>query len=140
APHALRRRPAGRGARGDRHRRPPAPGPPGRGAGARARLPGHPPELGARPPHRTPSRTPSQRRTTMKATTCLLALAAATCTTAPAADKVIAARCAPSAATELTCGDGVDNDCDGFIDCLDPDCGGQTCGGAGLTCMAGASR
>jgi hypothetical protein len=32
--------------------------------------------------------------------------------------------CQPSAATELSCGDGRDDDCDGRVDCADSDCSG----------------
>ncbi len=41
--------------------------------------------------------------------------------------------CAPNGnpalaqATETSCGDGVDNDCDGLVDCADANCLGQTC-------------
>ena len=36
---------------------------------------------------------------------------------------------------ETTCNDGQDNDCDGLLDCQDPDCDGQTCGsGSGKVC------
>jgi hypothetical protein len=35
---------------------------------------------------------------------------------------------------ESTCGDGFDNDCDGAIDCADPDCQGQLCDTVGHTC------
>lgn len=39
-------------------------------------------------------------------------------------------------ATELSCSDGIEEDCDGLIDCADPDCSaGTTCAGGGL-CMA----
>jgi hypothetical protein len=43
---------------------------------------------------------------------------------------------------EQTCGDGVDNDCDGAVDCADADCqpqgtqAGRTCDGTGRTCSA----
>lgn len=46
--------------------------------------------------------------------------------------------CVPSSDTETLCSDGGDEDCDGFIDCLDPDCSGQTCGDDGRTCLSGA--
>ncbi len=40
---------------------------------------------------------------------------------------------------ELACSDKSDDDCDGYVDCLDTDCDGQSCGsGGGLTCTAGA--
>jgi hypothetical protein len=39
---------------------------------------------------------------------------------------------------EQSCGDGLDDDCDGLIDCADPDCAGQPCGPHGYTCAAGA--
>lgn len=38
---------------------------------------------------------------------------------------------------EAKCADGVDSDCDGFVDCLDSDCDGSACGD-GLSCLAGA--
>src|SRR5438105_2662048 len=41
--------------------------------------------------------------------------------------------CTPVTASETTCSGGVDDDCDGFTDCLDTDCDGQACGD-GLTC------
>jgi hypothetical protein len=47
--------------------------------------------------------------------------------------------CTPVATSETSCSGGVDDDCDGFIDCLDTDCDGQPCG-AGLTCSGGACR
>src|ERR1051325_5313001 len=48
------------------------------------------------------------------------------------------AGCTPAAATEMTCSDGRDDDCDGRIDCMDTDCEGKSCGGAGMACTAGA--
>src|SRR5262245_19134833 len=47
--------------------------------------------------------------------------------------------CKPIAATEATCSGGVDDDCDGYPDCLDTECDGQPCGD-GLTCSGGACR
>src|SRR5690606_27715735 len=35
-----------------------------------------------------------------------------------------------------SCGDGADEDCDGLVDCADPDCGGAVCGPGGATCTA----
>ncbi len=32
--------------------------------------------------------------------------------------------CIPTQTNEISCGDGIDNDCDGAIDCLDSDCAG----------------
>lgn len=40
--------------------------------------------------------------------------------------------CEPTATTETSCTDDIDNDCDGFVDGDDPDCGG--------TCPAGDTR
>src|SRR5690242_351458 len=45
--------------------------------------------------------------------------------------------CVASATSEASCDDGRDDDCDGFVDCLDTECGGQTCGEAGETCQSG---
>jgi hypothetical protein len=47
--------------------------------------------------------------------------------------------CVAQAATETACTGGVDDDCDGYIDCVDSECDGQTCGD-GLTCSGGACR
>ena len=47
--------------------------------------------------------------------------------------------CTPTATSEVTCSGGVDDDCDGYVDCLDTDCDGQACGN-GLTCSGGACR
>jgi hypothetical protein len=47
--------------------------------------------------------------------------------------------CTPTSASEALCADGVDDDCDGYIDCLDSECDGQSCGD-GLTCSGGACR
>ena len=47
--------------------------------------------------------------------------------------------CTAVATSEASCSDGKDDDCDGFVDCLDTDCDGQPCGN-GLTCSGGACR
>jgi len=39
---------------------------------------------------------------------------------------------------ETSCGDGFDNNCNGLVDCQDPDCGGLACSPFGLTCDASA--
>ncbi|MCC6337962.1 MAG: hypothetical protein IT380_28700 [Myxococcales bacterium] len=44
------------------------------------------------------------------------------------------AGCTPSAATESACTDGRDEDCDGLLDCADPDCNGQACASDGQPC------
>lgn len=48
--------------------------------------------------------------------------------------------CKASSTSEAKCSDGKDDDCDGFADCLDPDCEGISCGaeGSGRSCLAGA--
>jgi hypothetical protein len=48
--------------------------------------------------------------------------------------------CKASSTSEAQCSDGKDDDCDGFVDCLDPDCEGTSCGEAdsGRSCLAGA--
>jgi hypothetical protein len=47
--------------------------------------------------------------------------------------------CVASAASERACDNKNDDDCDGYVDCLDPDCDAQRCsGGSGLMCTAGA--
>jgi hypothetical protein len=45
--------------------------------------------------------------------------------------------CTASEAAETECSDGIDSDCDGFVDCLDTDCDGKACG-ENLSCLAGA--
>jgi hypothetical protein len=45
--------------------------------------------------------------------------------------------CPGGQAHETSCGDGLDNDCDGLVDCADPDCTGQSCGTFGKTCPVG---
>jgi hypothetical protein len=44
--------------------------------------------------------------------------------------------CPGGQVAETTCNDGLDNDCDGLIDCADPDCFGRSCGANGLACTA----
>lgn len=46
--------------------------------------------------------------------------------------------CEPSGETEASCENGVDDDCDGTLDCADDDCVDQACGTNGLTCQEGA--
>ena len=53
--------------------------------------------------------------------------AASTCTECPHGE-----------ATESNCGDGIDNDCDGDLDCADDDCENETCGADGMVCAAKA--
>ncbi|ATB44343.1 hypothetical protein CYFUS_009830 [Cystobacter fuscus] len=55
--------------------------------------------------------------------------------------------CVKSEPRESQCGDGRDNDCDGLVDCADPDCGaracgaqGQTCGGSACVCPGGSTE
>ncbi|MHB8876172.1 MAG: Ig-like domain-containing protein, partial [Myxococcaceae bacterium] len=40
---------------------------------------------------------------------------------------------------EFSCGDTKDNDCDGLIDCLDPNCGALACTSTGKRCVAATS-
>ncbi len=44
----------------------------------------------------------------------------------------------PAEASERTCGDGHDNDCDGLADCSDSDCTGDACGSNGRVCSGGS--
>ncbi|MFC1611856.1 hypothetical protein ACFL6C_12910 [Myxococcota bacterium] len=49
--------------------------------------------------------------------------------------------CAQTAATEVICSDGVDDDCDGAIDCTDADCpDGAACGPNGASCDGDACQ
>jgi hypothetical protein len=57
-----------------------------------------------------------------------------TCGTTPSPQGSLCTICPSGQAVETTCGDAVDNDCDGKIDCADTDCNGQTCGLNGRTC------
>jgi hypothetical protein len=55
---------------------------------------------------------------------------ATTCVAPPA--------CVPSAASETSCGNGTDEDCNGDVDCADGACDGQPCpGGAMFACQSG---
>ncbi len=44
----------------------------------------------------------------------------------------------PCEASETRCSDGSDDDCDGLVDCVDPDCDALSCGANGLVCGGGA--
>lgn len=79
------------------------------------------------------------RRDTIHATTLVLTLAACSQdvhlnTRLPDAGPP----CMASATSESSCTGGVDEDCDGYVDCLDPDCSGMSCGASGLACTGGA--
>jgi len=71
----------------------------------------------------------------------VLALALLGCGESNGSTAVVATRdeprCEAASGTEASCTDGVDDDCDGFVDCLDSECEGQSCGD-GLSCTAGA--
>src|SRR5690606_28983007 len=43
----------------------------------------------------------------------------------------------PGGFNELECADAVDDDCDGLVDCADPDCEGRLCAGGGMVCATG---
>ena len=44
---------------------------------------------------------------------------------------IVPADCSGASALELECTDGADNDCDGLVDCEDPECcGGGACPGS----------
>ncbi len=47
--------------------------------------------------------------------------------------------CPGGQVAETSCGDGLDNDCDGLIDCADADCLGKSCGSNGLACTTTSS-
>ncbi len=52
--------------------------------------------------------------------------------------------CLPQApvpeASDLTCGNGLDDDCDGLVDCQDPGCAGRSCGLGKLCCPDGTCK
>lgn len=50
----------------------------------------------------------------------------------------VGCQCMSGVSTEIACGDGQDNDGDGFIDCLDSDC--TACTGNLMCCSDGACR
>jgi hypothetical protein len=50
-----------------------------------------------------------------------------TCTGSPAACVANGGACTATQTTETTCNDGLDNDCNGLIDCADTACDGQPC-------------
>jgi hypothetical protein len=43
--------------------------------------------------------------------------------------------CVPTQTRETGCADALDNDCDGLVDCADPDCNQQRCGGSSPTAL-----
>ncbi|MFN7135788.1 MAG: MopE-related protein, partial [Myxococcales bacterium] len=48
------------------------------------------------------------------------------------------AKCTASKCAEVACTNSLDDDGDGLVDCLDPDCAGASCGTFGRVCGAGA--
>ena len=48
--------------------------------------------------------------------------------------------CVTTAPSELRCGDGVDDDCDGQVDCADADCDGHACVDDGRACSVDLCR
>ncbi|HEY6877390.1 MAG TPA: hypothetical protein VI299_05195, partial [Polyangiales bacterium] len=52
-------------------------------------------------------------------------------------EAAVCERASEQTQTESACGDGKDDDCDGFSDCLDPDCDTKSCGSGGFACTAG---
>ncbi len=56
------------------------------------------------------------------------------CGPADAAGAATCTVCAGGQTTETTCNDGKDNDCDGKVDCSDPDCDAKSCAAFGKVC------
>ena len=48
-------------------------------------------------------------------------------------------QCPSTSGVETSCSDGIDNDCNGFIDCKDLGCNGRSCGPNGRTCATTAN-
>jgi len=59
-----------------------------------------------------------------------------TCDNAPdVCDTAVSGKCSAKTSTETTCNDGLDNDCNGKIDCEDPACASQTGPGNVICCQ-----
>jgi hypothetical protein len=75
----------------------------------------------------------------MRISALFLALALCACDSSTPNPIATGPACIPAGAAETSCTDAVDDDCDGYVDCLDSECEGQTCGAGGaLMCTAGA--
>lgn len=62
-----------------------------------------------------------------------------TCSSTTPSTCVVAAACTPTETTEATCNDGIDNDCNGNVDCADTGCENQQCqtGSPTFLCKSG---